>query len=89
MVRMFVRHSVEDYARWRRGYDDFDEERRGMGVLDAGVFTGVDNANDVTVFHDFGTAEEAKGFAGSARLREVMGSAGVQGTPELWFTEQR
>jgi hypothetical protein len=31
MIRMFIRHPVEDYARWRQGYDDFDEERKGMG----------------------------------------------------------
>ena len=28
MVRMFVHHRVEDYPRWREGYDVFDEERR-------------------------------------------------------------
>jgi hypothetical protein len=31
VIRMFIRHPVEDYARWRQGYDDFDQERKGMG----------------------------------------------------------
>jgi hypothetical protein len=88
MVRMFIHHRVEDYEQWRRGYDAFDEERRGMGVTDDGVFCAVDDPNDVTAFHDFSTVEEAKAFAGSARLREVMGDAGVVGEPEIWFTEQ-
>lgn len=30
--RLFVRHSVADYKPWRRVYDDFDQELRGMGV---------------------------------------------------------
>ena len=34
MIRMFVRHDVEDYAKWRRAYDDFNDERIGarLGV---------------------------------------------------------
>ena len=85
MVRMFVHHRVEDYPRWREGYDAFDEERRGLGVTDDGVFRGVEDPNDVTVFHDFATDDEARAFAESARLREVMGEAGVLGAPEVWF----
>jgi hypothetical protein len=88
MVRMFIHHRVEDYPQWRRSYDAFDEERRGMGVTDDGVFCAVENSNDVTVFHDFSTVDEAKAFAGSARLREAMSEAGVLGDPEIWFTEQ-
>jgi hypothetical protein len=42
----------------------------------------------VTVFHDFSTVDEARAFAGSPRLREVMSGAGVVGEPEIWFTEQ-
>jgi hypothetical protein len=42
----------------------------------------------VTVFHDFSTVDEARAFAGSARLREAMSEAGVVGDPEIWFTEQ-
>jgi hypothetical protein len=38
MVRLFVRHPVADYAAWRRVYDDFDEERRGMGVTGHAVY---------------------------------------------------
>ena len=32
MVRIFVRHNVKDYAKWRKTYDSFDQERIGMGV---------------------------------------------------------
>jgi hypothetical protein len=31
VIRMFIRHPLEDYARWRRGYDDFDQERKEWG----------------------------------------------------------
>jgi hypothetical protein len=32
MVRLFVRHTVSDYQAWRKVYDEFDAERRPMGV---------------------------------------------------------
>ena len=86
MIRMFIRHLVEDYARWRQAYDDFDQERRGMGVSGDAVYQSVDDSNDVTVWHDFVTLEAAQAFASSSRLREAMANAGVAGEPQIWFT---
>ena len=37
MVRMFVRHEVADYDRWRNVYDDFGGERSGFGVVGASL----------------------------------------------------
>jgi quinol monooxygenase YgiN len=71
-VRMYVRHEVNDYATWRKGYDAFNAERKKMGVTSAAVYRSVDNPNDVTVIHDFKSADKAKEFASSARLKEVM-----------------
>jgi hypothetical protein len=86
MVRMFVRHPVTDFAHWKQAYDDFDEERRGMGVAGDAVFQSADDPNDVTAWHDFQTLESARAFLESARLREVMAAAGVAGEPTIWFT---
>jgi hypothetical protein len=85
MVRLFVRHNVEDYQAWRKGYDEFDQQRRSMGVTDDAVFQSIDNPNDVTVWHDFDTAEAAQAFASSDELRNGMQQAGVQGEPQVWF----
>jgi hypothetical protein len=86
MVRLFVRHSVNDYAKWRKVYDDFDAERAGMGVTVHAVYQGVDDPNDVTVIHDFATLEAARAFVRSARIKEIMEAAGVAGPPSIWFT---
>jgi hypothetical protein len=88
MVRMFVRHNVADYATWRRHYDGFDAERRGMGVRGAAVYVAVDDRNDVTVTHDFDALATVQAFAASPRLRDVMVAAGVCGKPTTWFTAQ-
>lgn len=38
MVRMFVRHKVNDYTVWRTAYDAFETERPGFGVTGHAVF---------------------------------------------------
>jgi hypothetical protein len=88
MVRLFARMNVADFETWRKAYDQFYGERSAMGVLGAAAFQLVDNPNDVTVWHDFETAELARAFVSSDALRSVMQRAGVQGQPELWFTTE-
>lgn len=86
MTRMFVRHRVADYVAWREAYDEFDEERRSLGVNDQAVYRSVADQNDVTVWHDFAGQDVAESFASSPQLRQAMQHAGVQGAPEIWFT---
>jgi hypothetical protein len=88
MTRVFVRHDVADYKVWRKAYDDFDAERKMMGVSGHAVFRSVDDPNNVTVWHDFSTPQSAKDFVSSSRLKEVMGKAGVKGAPQIWFVNQ-
>lgn len=88
MTRLFVRHSVADYPKWRKAYDDFDRERRGMGVVGAAVYRTADNDKDVVVTHDFDNPEKAKAFIESPRLREVMTAAGVTSQPTAWIASQ-
>jgi quinol monooxygenase YgiN len=85
-VRIYVRHDVTDYAAWRKAYDAFDAKRRKMGVTGQAVYRSIDDANDVTVTHDFTNAEKAKAFASSPDLKAAMEKAGVKGTPQIWFT---
>ena len=88
MATLFVRHPVADFGRWKKAYDDFDAERQTMGVTSHGVYQADGDPNDVTVYHEFPTMEGAKAFAASARLKEVMAAAGVQGPPTIWFTNR-
>jgi hypothetical protein len=85
-VRLFARHEVSDYATWRKAYDGFGAFRRQMGVTAQAVYRSQDNPNDVTVTHDFKTAQEARAFAGSPELKATMEKAGVSGVPQIWIT---
>jgi len=83
---MFARHKVKDFNTWKAAYDAFEAERETMGVRGHGFYQADGDPNDVTVYHDFDSMDAAKSFAGSARLKEVMEQAGVQGAPDIWFT---
>jgi len=88
MVRLFVRVNVDDYETFREVYDEFYGERVALGVMGDAAFQLVDDPNDVTVWHDFETAEVAKAFASSDALRNVMDRAGVNGEPQFWLTSE-
>lgn len=87
MVRMYIRHAVKDFDAWKQIYDDFDDDRKRMGVIDDGVYQAVDDPSDVTVWHDFRDVSSARSMADSDRLEEAMDEAGVAEEPTVWFTE--
>ena len=89
MVRIYIRHGVADYDAWRRVYDGFADQQQAGGVRAEAVYQSIDDPNDVTVWHDFDDAEAARSFVGSAELHDAMGSGGVQGEPQVWFTQER
>jgi hypothetical protein len=85
MVTLFVRHTVADYDAWRRIFDDFADTQDALGVTAKAVYRGAEDANDITVTHDFATLEAARAFAGSPELKAAMHDAGVTSAPTAWF----
>lgn len=88
MATLFVRHTVADFGKWKKVYDDFDTERKSLGVTSDGVYQLDGDPNDVTVYHEFGDAGAAKAFMSNPRLKEVMAAAGVSSVPTIWITER-
>lgn len=85
MIRLFVRHQVTDFPKWKRGYDAFDATRRRLGVRGDAVFRGAVDAGDVTIWHDFESMQVAQAFVKSPELAGAMEAAGVIGEPQVWF----
>ena len=88
MATFFVRHDVSNFDKWKKAYDDFDAERKSMGVTGDGVYQTDGDQNNVTVYHHFETMQAAKAFVSSDRLKEVMQNGGVVGEPNIWFTNK-
>jgi len=89
MATLFVRHTVSDYAAWRKVYDEFDATRKSLGVTSHGIYVADGNPNDVTVYHEFDSMEKAKAFVGSNELQAAMQNAGVVGEPSIWITQRQ
>ena len=53
-----------------------------------GVYQAEGSPNDVTGYHEFDTMEQAQAFATSDLLHDAMQRAGVQGKPDIWFTNR-
>ena len=85
MATMFIRHRVADYKAWRKVYDEMAPIQKRLGVQAEAVYQTLGDPRELTVTHDFATAEAAQAFAGSTELREAMHSAGVEGAPSIWF----
>jgi quinol monooxygenase YgiN len=88
MVTLFAKHTVTDYSNWKQVYDNLASVRKNMGVTGASVSRDPQNANLLTVTHQFNDASTAAAFAHSDDLKTAMGKAGVEGAPELWIAEQ-
>jgi hypothetical protein len=90
MARLFVRHDVADFDRWKSGYDDADATglRSELGVRADGVYQTVDHPTDVTVWHDFDSVEAAQSFTSDPRLAAAMAELGVTGEPQIWITTE-
>ena len=86
MARLFARHLVKDYAVWRQAFDDFAPYQEKMGVIASGVYRSDENPNDVTLWHDFATTDQAYALAQSEVLKSTMMKAGVEGPPQIWIT---
>lgn len=82
---LIVRHRVADYGAWRSVYESVEGLRQRHGCSEAEVLVDPGDKLDVIVLHRFPTLEKAQAFAGSAELKEAMGSAGVAGPPRIEF----
>lgn len=87
MTLMVVRHSVRDYAAWRKAYDEVKPMQTAGGVLEESVYQDPADPNDVLVLHRFANQAKAQAFASSPDLRDAMQRAGVAGPPRVEIFE--
>jgi hypothetical protein len=84
---IIVKHAVEDYDRWRAGYDAFDDYRRQAGIVGHAVNQEIGNPNQVIVYHQAKDLATLRAFVESNELKEKMQEAGVASAPEIHFVE--
>ena len=88
MTYLHVQHNVEDYAKWREGFDNNASARQAGGATDeAYIMRNVDDPNELTVILGWSDLKKAKAFSQSPSLKEAMQKAGVIGPPKIRFLE--
>ena len=88
MPYVSVRHKVKDYAAWKSAFDAFAENRKAGGEKHYWILHPIDDPNDLVLFFEWDTVENAQAFLSSPQLRETMGEAGVLEAPEVDFLEE-
>ncbi len=88
MIYLYFRQIVEDYARWKEGFDNHVAARQAGGATgETYVMRNVDDPNDITVVLGWSDLAKAIAFTRSISLQEAIQKAGVIGSPEIRFLE--
>ncbi len=87
MPYLLIRHTVEDYDRWKPVFDEHASMRQAAGSKGGYVFRSADNPNEVVAIMEMEDLDRARQFVASDDLRQAMEKAGVTGPPEILFLE--
>lgn len=88
MPYALFRVEVEDYERWKPGFDEHSSSRRESGSKGGRLFRNADDPNEVVILLEWDDLENARQFAQSEDLREAMQRYGVVGQPDIYFLEE-
>ena len=81
-----IHHKVQDYTKWRVGYDAHETSRRSAGITNGRVFCNAEDPNDVVVLQDVADVAKARTWVASEDLKSAMQKAGVVGSPTIRFS---
>jgi heme-degrading monooxygenase HmoA len=87
MTQLFVKHTINDFNRWKTVYDSVAGARDRHGCTGSRVMRGAQDPNTVVVLEEYRTLDGAQAWAQSSELRVAMGHAGVTGVPDIAFLE--
>lgn len=89
---IFVRHQVNDFATWKKVYDEVIPLRKEGGVITESTHRDPDDPNTVIGYHQFADLSTAQAFIaamkGNEEFQSVLKKAGVKPeTIEMWVGE--
>ncbi len=85
MPYLLIRHTVQDYGKWKPVFDEHDATRRASGCKSTRLFRSAENPNETTILFEWDSLDNARRFVQSQDLRETMRRAGVVGEPEVRY----
>jgi hypothetical protein len=87
MPYILVRHKVENFEKWKQGFDEHGSTRQANGSKGGFVFRNTDNPSEVLALIEWDEIENARNFAQSADLKEKMQEVGIVDQPDIYFLD--
>ena len=88
MIYLYLKQTIEDYARWKEGFDTHLSARQAGGATDkALMLRNVDDPHEIIVILGWRDLHQARTFSQSVSLQVAMKKMGVVGVPEVRFLE--
>src|SRR3954452_4944327 len=87
MSMMIIRHDGRDYGKWRAAFDSHSAMQKANGLSNPRVLRSADDKNEIVIIFDTKDTKNAKEFATSSDLKDVMKKAGVIDVPTMYFLE--
>ena len=88
MTHILVTHRVNDYATWKKVFDEFVETRKSFGEKTYQILHPTEDPNNLTLVFGWDTPQNAKRFFESTELQTTMQNAGVAEKPTITFMEE-
>ena len=88
MIYLYLRQTIEDYARWKEGFDTHLAARQAGGATaEAFVLRNVDDPHEIIVLLGWRDFKQARLFTQSVSLQAALKQMGVVGMPEVRLLE--
>ncbi len=88
MVYIHIRHTVENYSKWREIYDQHAPARQAGGATEeAYILRNTENPKEVILLLGWNNAVQARAFTQSTSLKQAMQDGGVVGSPDIRILE--
>jgi heme-degrading monooxygenase HmoA len=89
MIYLLLRHTVEDYGRWKEGFDKHLAARQAGGATnEVYVMRNVDDAQEIIVLLGWHDLVSVRAFTNSVSLQTALKQMGVVGVAEVRFLKE-
>jgi quinol monooxygenase YgiN len=89
MTRVFIRHKIKNYAKWRVVFDAFKKTRKAGGEKSFKIGHAAGQPNNLCLLFTWESVDKAKAFLRSKELKAAMQEAGVREKPEIHIFEDK
>jgi quinol monooxygenase YgiN len=87
MQYVLIIHEVEDYAAWKKVFDNAAQIRKEAGEISYQLLKLDTDANNIVHFSRWSSLQNAKNFFESERLVEIRKKAGVKAPTFIYLDE--